>query len=130
VIRPFAPKLGDRQFLLLLRVVLVLFTLAALLFALNSRSTMYEMVQNAYKVTLVSCIVPLAAGIYWGRATNTGAMLSVVFGLASWGIAEMIASDATVIPPQLIGLAFSALGMVLGSLLPLPAPQAHHDHRH
>jgi len=117
VIRPFAPRLGDRQFLLLLRVVLVLFTLAALLFALNSRSTMYEMVQNAYKVTLVSCIVPLAAGIYWKRSTNVGAMLSVVFGLVSWGIAELTAADAT-IPPQLVGLAFSLLGMVLGSLLP------------
>jgi Na+/proline symporter len=117
VIRPFAPRLGDRQFLLLLRVVLVLFTLAALLFALNSRSTMYEMVQNAYKVTLVSCIVPLAAGIYWRRATNVGAMLSVVFGLLSWGVAELTAPDAT-IPPQLIGLTFSLLGMIVGSLLP------------
>jgi Na+/proline symporter len=110
--------------------VLVAFTLAALLFALNSRSTMYEMVQNAYKVTLVSCIVPLAAGIYWRRATNAGAMLSVVFGLASWGIAEMIASDATVVPPQLVGLAFSVLGMVLGSFLPRAAPSAHHNPQH
>jgi SSS family transporter len=118
VIRPFAPKLGDQQFLLLLRVVLVLFSLAALLFALNSKSTMYEMVQSAYKVTLVSCVVPLAAGIYWKRASNAGAMLSVVFGLASWGIAEMIADDRTVMPPQLAGLAFSILGMVLGSLVP------------
>jgi len=128
VIRPFAPKLGDKQFLLLLRVVLVLFTLAALLFALNSKSTMYEMVQNAYKVTLVSCIVPLAAGIYWRRATNVGAMLSVVFGLASWGIAEMSATEATVLPPQLVGLAFSVLGMVLGSLLPQAQPShaSHH----
>jgi SSS family solute:Na+ symporter len=117
VVRPFGPRMGDRQFLLLLRVVLVLFTLAALLFALNSRSTMYEMVQNAYKVTLVSCIVPLAAGIYWRRATHAGAMLSVVFGLVSWGIAELVAADATV-PPQLVGLAFSILGMVLGSLVP------------
>jgi solute:Na+ symporter, SSS family len=117
VIRPFAPRLGDPQFLLLLRTVLVLFTLAALLFALNSKSTMYEMVQNAYKVTLVSCIVPLAAGIYWKRATNVGAMLSVVFGLVSWGIAELTAADAT-IPPQFVGLAFSLLGMVLGSLVP------------
>ena len=117
VIRPFATRLGDQQFLLLLRVVLVLFTLAALLFALNSKSTMYEMVQNAYKVTLVSCIVPLAAGIYWKRASVAGAILSVVFGLASWGIAELIADDATV-PPQLVGLAFSALGMGLGSLVP------------
>jgi Na+/proline symporter len=74
-------------------------------------------VQNAYKVTLVSCIVPLAAGIYWRRATVLGAMLSVVFGLASWGIAELTAAEATV-PPQLVGLAFSILGMALGSLVP------------
>jgi len=117
VIRPFAPRMGDRQFMLLLRVVLVVFTLAALLFALNSKSTMYEMVQNAYKVTLVSCIVPLAAGIYWRHANNTGAIASVVFGLASWGIAELAAADALV-PPQFVGLAFSILGMVLGSLVP------------
>jgi solute:Na+ symporter, SSS family len=119
VIRPFAPRLGDRQFLLLLRTVLVLFTLAALLFALNSKSTMYEMVQNAYKVTLVSCIVPLAAGIYWRRANNAGALLSVLFGLASWTIAELTAPEATV-PPQFVGLAFSLLGMVLGSFVPRP----------
>jgi SSS family transporter len=117
IVRPYAPRLGDRQFLLLLRIVLVLFTLAALLFALNSRSTMYEMVQNAYKVTLVSCIVPLAAGIYWKRATAAGAMASVILGLGSWGIAELVAADATV-PPQLVGLAFSLVGMFAGSLVP------------
>jgi len=117
VIRPYAPKLGDKQFLLLLRVVLVAFTLAALLFALNSRSTMYEMVQNAYKVTLVSCIVPLAAGIYWRRANAPGALLSVVFGLGTWGVAEAIAGDAT-IPPALVGLAASIFGMVAGSFIP------------
>jgi SSS family transporter len=117
VIRPYAPRMGDRQFLLLLRVVLVLFTLAALLFALNSRSTMYEMVQNAYKVTLVSCIVPLAAGIYWRRANVPGAVLSVLFGLAAWAVAESIATDA-VVPPSLVGLAFSVFGMVMGSFVP------------
>jgi SSS family transporter len=117
VIRPFAREMSDRQFLLLLRVVLVTFTLAALLFAINSRSTMYEMVQNAYKVTLVSCLVPLVAGIYWRRSSYPGAVLSVGLGLVSWMIAEAVAADATV-PPQLVGLAFSALGMALGSYLP------------
>jgi len=127
VIRPFFRGMSDRQFMLLLRVILVTFTLAALLFALNSKSTMYEMVQNAYKVTLVSCIVPLAAGIYWKRANVPGAILSVVFGLASWTIAEWIAADATV-PPQLVGLSFSLVGMVLGSLVPSAAahPAVHH----
>jgi len=124
VVRPFAPRMNDKQFLLLLRVVLVTFALAALLFGLNSKSTMYEMVQNAYKVTLVSCIVPLAAGIYWKRATTVGAMLSVVLGLFSWGVAEMVAADATV-PPQFVGLAFSVLGMVLGSYVPRDRAVAH-----
>jgi SSS family solute:Na+ symporter len=131
VIRPFVPNMSDRQFMLLLRVILVTFSLAALLFALNSRSTMYEMVQNAYKVTLVSCIVPLAAGVFWKRATTPGAVLSVVFGLASWTIAEWVAADATV-PPQLVGLGFSIVGMVLGSLVPRPAasPAVHHHGKH
>ncbi len=131
VIRPMAPRMGDKQFLLLLRVVLVAFTLAALLFALNSKSTMYEMVQNAYKVTLVSCIVPLAAGIYWKRANVPGALLSVIFGMASWTIAEAVAGDATV-PPALVGLLFSAFGMALGSIIPrehAAAPAAHPQHK-
>jgi SSS family transporter len=122
VLRPFVARLSDRQFMLLLRVVLVAFTLAALLFALQSKSTMYEMVQNAYKVTLVSCIVPLAAGIYWKRANSTGALLSVVFGLFAWTVAEATAADALV-PPQLVGLAFSIFGMVFGALVPRVQPQ-------
>lgn len=87
---------------------------------------MYEMVQNAYKVTLVSCVVPLAAGVFWKRATTVGAVLSVVFGLVSWTIAELTAAEATV-PPQLVGLAFSIVGMVLGSLVPraAAAPAVH-----
>jgi SSS family transporter len=118
VIRRFVPAMAERQFLRLLRVVLCLFTLAALLFALNSRSTMYEMVQNAYKVTLVSCVVPLVAGIYWKRASNAGAVLAVGLGVFSWGAAELTAADA-LLPPQLVGLAFSLGGMLLGSMLPV-----------
>jgi len=124
VIRPFAPRLGDRQFLLLLRVVLVAFTFAALLFAVNSKSTMYEMVQNAYKVTLVSCLVPLAAGLYWKRASYSGAVLSFALGLAAWLIAEGVAPEATV-PPQLVGLAFSLFGMIAGSMVPARTGRRH-----
>jgi Na+/proline symporter len=117
IIRPRFPRMSERQFLLTLRAVLVLFTLAALLFALNSKKTMYDMVQSAYTVTLVSAFVPLAAGIFWKRANNAGAILSAVLGLAAWLAADYAAADATV-PPPLVGLACSILGMVLGSLVP------------
>jgi len=128
IVRPFFRQLGDRQFLMLLRLVLVTFSCAALIFALNSTSTMYEMVQNAYKVTLVSCLVPLAAGIFWRRANNAGAMISVVFGLGTWITAEFVAPEAT-LPPQLAGLAASLFGMVLGTYAAragAPATRTHH----
>ncbi len=125
VIRPFAGRMGDRQFMLLLRVTLVTFTLAALLFALNSKSTMYEMVQNAYKVTLVGALVPLAAGVFWNRASPAGAVVSIVLGLGAWLFMEAF-GGASIWPPQLVGLAFAAFGMVVGSLA-APAPHATHE---
>jgi len=116
VLRPFFPHMSDRQFMLTLRIVLVSFTLAALLFALNSRSTMYEMVQNAYKVTLVGAFVPLAAGIYWKRANIGGAIMSIVLGLTSWGAMEVWGGES-LWPAPLVGLGFAIAGMLVGSLV-------------
>ena len=116
-LRPFMPAMTDRRFLATLRTVLVVFSMAALLFALNSRSTMYEMVQNAYKVTLVGAFVPLAAGLFWKRATTQGALCSVVLGIGQWLLLEAFYADGLV-PPQLGGLLASCAGMVVGSLLP------------
>jgi Na+/proline symporter len=126
VLRPFLPHMSDRQFLLTLRLVLVSFALAVLVFALESDASIYQMVQNAYKVTLVSAFAPLVLGLFWKRATTAGALLSVVLGLVTWLLLEVVAPDALV-PPQLVGLAASFLGMVVGSLAMRPAhAQAHH----
>ncbi len=117
VIKPLFGEMGDKRFLLVLRIVLVLFTAGVLVFALNNTSTMYEMVQNAYKVTLVGAFVPLACGVYWNRATTQGALLSALVGLAAWAIAEKFFAEALV-PPQIVGLIASAIAMLVGSLAP------------
>jgi len=111
----------DRQFLLTLRLVLVSFTMGALLFALNSKSTMYEMVQNAYNVTLAGAFVPLVAGAYWHRANTQGALLSIILGIGTWLGATALAPEAMV-PANLMGLAASVVGMLLGSLAPSLVP--------
>ena len=126
VIKPRFPHMSERQFLLTLRVILVAFALAALVFALLSKKTMYDMVQNAYTVTLVSAFVPLAAGIFWKRANNAGAIISAVAGLVAWLIADNVTTDPTV-PSPLVGLIFSIAGMVLGSFVP-SASAAHATH--
>lgn len=124
VLRPFAPRLSDRAFLLALRLVLVIFTVCALLFAVQSRSTMYEMVQNAYNVTLAGAFIPLLAGAYWKRASTQGALLSIVLGIGTWLSASILA-PGTVVPANLLGLFASALGMMIGSLAPQVIPTEH-----
>jgi SSS family transporter len=120
VLRPFLPHMSDRQFLLTLRLVLVIFALVVLVFALESDASIYQMVQNAYKVTLVSAFAPLVLGLFWKRATTAGALASVLLGLVTWLLMEAVAPEALV-PPQLVGLAASFLGMVAGSLATRPA---------
>jgi Na+/proline symporter len=127
VLKRVYPNMSDRQFLFTLRLVLVIFTFAIASFALASEASIYQMVQNTYKITLVACIVPLAAGIFWKRATAQGALFSVVLGLLAWIAMELFAADG-VWPPQLVGLAFSIAGMVAGSYAS-PAPHAHPAHQ-
>ena len=72
------------------------------------------MVENAYKITLVTAFVPLCTGIYWKRANSYGAVLSIILGLLSWLLLEFFMPKA-LIPPQLGGLLMSVAGMILGT---------------
>ncbi|MCY1525625.1 Osmoregulated proline transporter OpuE [compost metagenome] len=118
VLKRFIPDMTDRQFLLAMRLSVVAMTVATSVFALYSDASIYEMVGNAYKVTLVAAVVPLFAGLFWKRATTQGALLAIASGLLSWVYLEASYVDTAFWPPQLAGLLCSALGMLLGSLLP------------
>jgi Na+/proline symporter len=107
----------DRQFLWMTRMVVIIFTVLVTLYSLWSDATIHKMVENAYKVTLVSAFVPLAFGVYWRRATTQGALAAAIGGLVTWIVMELAWSDA-MMPPQFAGLLASAAGMLLGSLLP------------
>ena len=110
--------LTDRHFLLITRVVVGVFSVGVVLYslwALESEATIHEMVENAYKVTLATAFVPLVAGLFWKRANNTGATLSILLGLALWLGFEFVAPDGA-LPPQFAGFIASAAGMIAGSL--------------
>jgi SSS family solute:Na+ symporter len=133
VLQPFLHKLGDKQLLWVVRSVLILFSLAATTIAFNSTSTMYEMVQNAYKVTLVAAFIPLAMGVFWKKASTQGALFSIFCGIGVWLFFEFSIdwqspedsdSPYAFVPAQLCGLMGAFVGMVAGSLLPQWIPQA------
>ncbi|MES2104133.1 MAG: sodium:solute symporter family protein [Pseudomonadota bacterium] len=117
ILKAMLPKQSDKQFLFMMRVVVLVFTAIVTVFAMNTDSSIYKMVENAYKVTLVAAFVPLAFGLYWKRATSQGALASMLLGLAVWISLEYVAPEGYW-PPQLVGVLASLTGMVLGSLLP------------
>jgi Na+/proline symporter len=136
VVKGFFPKMTDKQFLMTMRFSLVAFTCAVLAFALNSEASIFKMVENAYKITLAGAFVPLVAGIFWKRSTTQGALCAVFGGLLSWILVELLIGEASPVPPQLIGLGISLIGMVSGSLLPqwighkTPGRPLHELHAH
>jgi Na+/proline symporter len=121
IVKGFMPHMSDHRFLQVMRITIVGFTLLVLAFALNTNASIFKMVENAYKVTLAGAFVPLVVGAFWKRATTQGALFATFGGLGSWLAIEVYLANTgteSSVPPQLIGLAISLLGMAAGSLLP------------
>ena len=116
------PMLGahlpDKKLLLAMRIVTITFTVLVTLYAMNSKASIFKMVENAYQITLVMAFVPLVAGIYWKRATNQGALAAIFCGLVVWLGVWIFGPTAPFMPAHFSGLLASIVGMVVGSLLP------------
>ena len=110
-------NLSDHHMLVMTRWVVATFSVLVTLYALwaSSHETgIHQMVENAYKVTLVVAFTPLVAGLYWKRATSLGAYLAIGLGLAVWLPMEFFMPDGN-IPPQFAGFLMSIGGMIIGS---------------
>ncbi|MFT3930375.1 MAG: sodium:solute symporter family protein [Spongiibacteraceae bacterium] len=150
ILKPMFPHMGDKQLLRNMRITTLCFTVLVTLYAINSDASIFEMVENAYQVTLVGAFIPLLAGVYWHRATNQGALFAIFAGITTWitllvsadmpaetiagfpGVIAIIfkfAQPLQVLTPQGAGLIASALGMIIGSLMPQifkHDPHVHH----
>ncbi|HEX5539916.1 MAG TPA: sodium:solute symporter family protein [Methylophilaceae bacterium] len=118
ILKPMMGKMSDKELLRWMRIVTLSFTLLVTLYAINSKLSIFNMVENAYQITLVMAFVPLACGVYWKRATNQGALLSIFLGLATWLAILILGPENPLIPAQFAGLFASMAGMVIGSLMP------------
>jgi len=117
ILSEYLPGLSDKKKLMIMRQSLIVFAIAVLIYAFNSELTIFGMVESAYKVTLVGAFTPLIFGIFWKKANDYGALLAIIFGIFSWLFLELLFGDSFIVPPQLIGFAFSIFGMLVGSLV-------------
>jgi len=123
VVRPWVRPKDDRALLATMRFTVVGLAAAVLAMALTSKLSIYQLVNESGKVVLVTSFVPLAAGIFWPRATSRGALAAIGAGLGTWLALEAVAPGGLV-PPALAGFAASLAAMVVASLLPAGAATA------
>ncbi len=124
VLKGFAPRMNDQQFLWSLRMTVLIFTIIVTFYSIMTDESIHGMVENAYRITLAGAFVPLAAGLFWKKASNLGAGLAITAGLSVWLVLETLGIEEPV-EPQLIGLIASVLGMLIGSTI---SPNRAHGH--
>ena len=117
IVKNIYPKMDDKALLLTMRISVFVFTIIVVAFAINSESSIFEMVESAYEITLAAAFVPLVFGLYWSKATSQGAVASIVVGVSSWLIAKNF-FPSEVWPPQLLGMVLGLFTMIIASLLP------------
>jgi SSS family transporter len=128
--RQFFPRVSDKQELRTMRITVLIFSACVCAYAIALQgTTIYEQVSGAYQVTLVGAFVPLAAGLYWKRATTQGAIFSIVLGVLTWVI-FLYTPAKEQFPPQLAGFLMALVGMVVGSLGPQALRNKHGSHHH
>ncbi|MCB9296360.1 MAG: sodium:solute symporter family protein [Lewinellaceae bacterium] len=112
LVRPYVREISDKRLLFIMRLSVVGVALASAVMAAWNRN-IYELVGQSSALSLVSLFIPLTAGLYWKRASNFGALASIVVGMVVWIACEFILHTGY---PSLIwgGLA-SLAAMVAGS---------------
>ena len=114
VVKFFRPDISDKDLLKTIRWTVVVITVICVLMSTTRDTNIFDLVGESSAFSLVSLFVPLAAGIYWKRATLTGCLFSMVVGFTVWLFCLWIKTEHS---PMLWGLLASTLGMVAGSLL-------------
>ncbi len=130
ILKNLRPQMSDRQQLFAMRCTIVVFAGLVLLYAIAMRGTsIYDMVGEAYQVTLVGAFVPLVMGLYWKRATTQGAILSLGAGIVTWIVFfPQVSKLGEHFPGQLAGLLAAFAGMIVGSLAPQVLKNRHEPH--
>jgi len=78
------------------------------------RTNIYELVGESSILSLVSLFVPLVLGLYWKRASSTGALLAMITGIVTWFVASQLELTwPALIPATLVSL----MSMIVGSLI-------------
>jgi solute:Na+ symporter, SSS family len=116
-----ARRVADATMLLLSR-VLALPTAAAAAWIAYVRPEPGVLLVVAFDIVFAGCVVPLLAGVYWARATQAGALASILTGTVARGICYFAVPAAwagldTLLPPVLSAAAYFCVSLTTEPVL-------------
>lgn len=114
IIKPFFREMSDKLRMFIIQAGVGVVAFGGIFLAYNPGAHIYELVGSAYSVTLVAGFVPLAFGLHTRFVNSFGALVSIVFGITAWLIADHI---ETVVPSTFIGFMCSFIGIIIGSYI-------------
>ncbi len=112
IIKPHWRISSDAQLLRVLRGSVIAVAIASTVMA-SLKTNIYDLVALSSVLSLVSLFIPLMAGLYWKKANELGAILSISLGMTGWLIFEY--AVPTEFPSLLWGLGCSIVGLLVGS---------------
>ncbi|OMP29978.1 sodium:solute symporter family protein [Mangrovimonas sp. DI 80] len=113
LIKPYIKKLSDKQLLLYTRLSVVLVAVISCYFAFDD-SDIVGLVAASLSLILVCLFAPFTFGLFWKKASVSGAWAAIIIGGLTWFFCFMYETriDATI-----YGTAISCVSLVMGSLL-------------
>jgi solute:Na+ symporter, SSS family len=114
LVRPYFKHIKDKQLLRIMQFSVVGVALCSAVMA-GMKTNIYDLVAQSSALSLVSLFIPLAAGLYWRKASNVGALGAMLVGMAVWILCELIIQ--TEWPALIWGSLASAAAMIAGSYL-------------
>lgn len=121
IIKPLYPSISDADLLFTTRLSVILVAIIASGIALFSKN-IHDLVILATSISMVSLVAPFTLGLFWSRASITGAWSGIILGTICYLTSSLL---QTAIEPFLIATALSFLSVWLGSLL-FPDQSHHH----
>jgi Na+/proline symporter len=124
-------RLSESAVLRLQRYCVVVIALLSLATAFSGKGA-YELLKDAYSMTLVGLFVPLMAGLYWKNVAKQTIFLSMLAGTISWcshwwldwefalegALASLIPTDVSwlgKVPQEILATFMSFVGLLVGN---------------
>lgn len=128
LIKPLRPDLSDKKMMFILRILCVVFVIGSYIMA-NSGSSILNLASISWGAVSGCLLAPYLLGLYWKRATKTGAFVGIITALGIETVGVLLLEGGFADPNiPLIGAMAIILPIITMGVTSLITPAFGHEH--